>query len=125
VQGWDPASYAGAARAYVRMGYDYLALGGLVRTRTSEVLGTVRAVRDAVGPGVRLHLFGLGRLRAVPEFARLGVSSVDSTSYLRQAWVRTAQSYVLPHAAYAALRIPESGKSFRAKRMAAHAGVGP
>src|SRR5262249_13348030 len=33
------------------------------------------------------------------------------------------QSYVLEDDAYAALRIPESGKSFRAKRMAEHASV--
>src|SRR5262249_604671 len=54
---------------------------------------------------------------------RLGISSVDSASYLRQAWMRVAQSYVTHHGEYAALRIPEFGKSFRAKRMQEHSSL--
>lgn len=123
VQGWDAKSYADAARKYVEMGYTYIALGGLVRTTTPEILRIVQEVHEVVPPSVRLHLFGLARLRGLRAFSRLGIRSIDSASYLRQAWMRGSQGYLLPEDAYAALRIPESGKSFRAKRMAGHAGI--
>jgi hypothetical protein len=117
VQGWDAKSYTEAARQYVAMGYRYIALGGLVRTGTAEILRVLEEVHKVVPETVDVHLFGLARLKAINEFAKLGVRSVDSASYLRQAWMRGAQGYLLDSGAYASLRIPESGKSFRAKRM--------
>ncbi|SIO63277.1 tRNA-guanine family transglycosylase [Singulisphaera sp. GP187] len=121
VQGWDAKSYTEAARKVVKMGYNYIALGGLVRTSTSDILTILEDVHHVVPDGVQVHLFGLARLNAISNFARLGVNSVDSASYLRQAWMRIGQSYLSEHGAYAALRIPEAGKSFRAKQMTGHA----
>jgi hypothetical protein len=123
VQGWDADSYAEAARRTVAMGYQYIALGGLVRSSTPAILRIVRQVHEVVPASVKIHLFGVARLGALSAFADMGVRSVDSSSFLRQAWVRTATSYVLEDDAYAALRIPESGKSYRAKRMARHAPI--
>src|SRR5262249_47907419 len=65
VQGWDAKSYAAAAGKYVAMGYKYIALGGLVRTSTLEILEVLRSVHDVVPPNVRVHLFGLARLSAM------------------------------------------------------------
>jgi len=123
VQGWDPQSYADAARQYVKMGYQYIALGGLVRSSTKAILEVLAAVHQVVPPEVQIHLFGIARLGAMVEFSRLGVRSVDSASYLRQAWMRVAQSYQSISGPYAALRIPEAGKSYRAKHMRDHAGL--
>ena len=123
VQGWDPKSYAAAAKKYVAMGYDYIGLGGLVRSSTLDIIEILRAVHDVVPTSVRMHLFGLARLNGLAMFTRLGVSSVDSASFLRQAWMRTTTSYVMPSESFAALRIPEAGKSFRAKRMNEQAGL--
>lgn len=120
VQGWDPESYAKAAAQYVKMGYRYLGLGGLVRTKTSEILNIIRAVRKFVPSDVSIHLFGVARLDAVRDLATAGIQSVDSASYLRQAWMRLHQSYASFDGPYAALRIPEAGKSFRAKHMLNH-----
>jgi hypothetical protein len=65
-----------------------------------------------------MHLFGLARIKAMDAFAKLGVTSVDSASLLRRAWMGTGQNYLSSDGKfYAAIRIPESGKSFRAKRM--------
>jgi hypothetical protein len=114
VQGWDADSYAEAARRTVAMGYRYIALGGLVRSSTPEILGIVRKVHEVVPASVKVHLFGLARLGALTAFADLGVRSVDSSSYLRQAWMRTKTSYVLDGDAYAALRIPEWATRLRA-----------
>lgn len=123
VQGWDPKSYANAAEQYIKMGYRYIALGGLVRTTTKEILQVLEQVHEVVPAEVDVHLFGLARLGALHDFSRLGVRSVDSASYLRQAWMRDSQGYLTEDGSYAALRIPEIGKSFRAKRMLAENGI--
>lgn len=123
VQGWDAQSYAEAARKYVAMGYKYIALGGMVRTSTKEILQILEWVHQVVPKSVDIHLFGVARMKALSDFARLGIRSVDSASYLRQAWMRLAQSYLSLSGEYAALRIPEAGKSFRAKRMQDHAAL--
>jgi hypothetical protein len=118
VQGWDTQSYAEAARQYVAMGYRYLALGGLVRTSTRDILAILEAVHPVVPDTVALHLFGIARAESIARFAALGVRSVDSASALRRAWLGSADNYwTLEGTVYAAIRIPEAGKSFRAKRI--------
>ncbi|MGZ0710103.1 tRNA-guanine transglycosylase DpdA [Coraliomargarita sp. W4R53] len=120
VQGWDPDSYARAAEKYVKMGYRYLGLGGLVRSSTKDIFNIVHKVREKVPSNVSIHLFGIARLDHMKAFASAGVQSVDSASYLRQAWLRLHQSYASMEGPYAALRIPEAGESFRAKHMRNH-----
>jgi hypothetical protein len=118
VQGWDPKSYADAAAKIVKMGYKYLALGGLVRSPSPEIIKILQRVRDQVPAEIDIHLFGLARLGALPIFQQLGVSSVDSASFLRRAWMGTGQNYLTDRGEFvAAIRIPEAEKSFRAKRM--------
>lgn len=118
VQGWDPESYASAARKCVAMGYEYIGLGGLVRTSTPEILKILHEVHRVVPERVKIHLFGLARLSSLRTFADLGVRSVDSASLLRRAWMGTGQNYLaMDGKFYTAIRIPEAGKSFRAKRI--------
>ena len=120
VQGWDPASYARAAEQYVKMGYKYIALGGLVRTTSREILEVVQKVREKIPTDVAIHVLGVARLDWMNTFAEAGVQSADSASFLRQAWMRINQSYTSFDGPYAALRVPEAGKSFRAKHMESH-----
>jgi hypothetical protein len=117
VQGWGPQSYAAAAKKYVQMGYKYIGLGGLVRSSTKDILKMLEEVQQVVPRTVDVHLFGIARLNAMSKFAEMGVTSVDSASFLRQAWMRIAQSYLSMNGPYAALRIPQAEKSFRAARM--------
>ena len=118
VQGWSPASYAEAARQTAAMGYTYIALGGLVRMQTREILRMLEQVREVVPAHVRIHLFGIGRLAPVADFRRLGVTSVDSSSPLRKAWLSAGQNYLAcDGSTYSAVRIPQAAKGFRAKRM--------
>ncbi len=123
VQGWDPKSYARAAAKYVKMGYKYIALGGLVRSSTPNILKALHEVHKVVPDTIPIHLFGLARFRVLREFADYGVRSVDSASYLRQAWMRDSQGYLTVDRSYAAIRVPEVGKSFRSKRALAERGV--
>jgi hypothetical protein len=123
VQGWDARSYSAAAQQYVKMGYEYIALGGLVRSTTDEILNIVEEVRTVVPDNIQIHLFGVARPAAIRPFADMGINSVDSASVLRQAWMRTKDSYLLENDFYGAIRIPEAGKSFRAKQIEQHAGL--
>lgn len=118
IQGWDEKSFAKAAKQFVAMGYRYVAVGAMVRRRTPEILSIVQAVREVMPPEVKLHLFGVARLNAVRDLARAGVNSADSASVLRRAWMGTGKNYLaLDGQQCAAIRVPEAGKSFRAKRM--------
>jgi hypothetical protein len=118
VQGWDAKSYAAAAKKCVAMGYEYIGLGGLVRTSTPEILEVLQKVHEVVPSNVKVHLFGLARISSMRAFADFGVRSVDSASLLRRAWMGTGQNYLtMDGVFYTAIRIPEAGKSFRAKRM--------
>ncbi len=120
VQGWDPASYALAAKSYVQMGYRYIALGGLVRNSTKDIFKLLQAVHEVVPKGVNVHLFGIARPEALRQFSDLGVTSVDSASHLRRAWLVARDNYfILDGDSYSSLRIPEVGKSYRAKRVLA------
>jgi Queuine tRNA-ribosyltransferase len=106
VQGWDVASYVEAAKATSRMGYGYIALGGLARSNTRVVSDVVTAVADAVPANVRIHVFGIARLSLLPTFLELGIASVDSAAPLRQAWLRDDANYYALERTYAAIRIP-------------------
>jgi hypothetical protein len=120
IQGYDVDSYARAARDCRDMGYTYVAVGGIARATTARILRVARAVCDSVGRRVRVHLFGVSRWKAAGAMKDIGIASVDSASALRSAWMGAERNYHLPGGvAYAALRIPQAAKSFRAKRMTA------
>lgn len=128
LQGTTPEEFADAARTCVEAGYDYLAVGGLVPRRTADIVAILEAVRFAAGPDVRLHALGIGRLDAIPQFVRLGVTSLDSATYLRKAWTDARQNYwTLEGPTYTALRVPDAGRQAAGpegpdlKRLEAHA----
>jgi Queuine tRNA-ribosyltransferase len=118
VQGWDADSYAKAAAQYVKMGYRCIALGGLVRTPMPAIQKIVRKVKGSVGSGIGMHLFGIARLAEAQNLSNLGVTSVDSASPMRRAWLGAKDNYrALSGEKFRAIRVPGIGKSFRAKRM--------
>jgi hypothetical protein len=120
VQGWDPKCYAKSAANYIKMGYKYLALGGLVRCSTLEIGKILREVKEVLKPGINLHLFGIARPEALHQFSSMGVTSVDSASYLRRAWLVAKDNFfTLDGDSFSSLRIPGVGKSYRAKRILA------
>lgn len=87
VQGYDVDSYVECAAAMVALGFEHLAIGGLVpRQRDTalieEVCVRVAALLPAQG---LLHVFGLGKPEQVGRLMQLGVTSVDSSSYVQTA----------------------------------------
>ncbi|GAB4199181.1 MAG: hypothetical protein OHK0022_19190 [Roseiflexaceae bacterium] len=107
-QGWDPTSYRRAAQELIQMGYSYIAVGGLVRSKTQDIIAILAAVQEVLRPDTQVHLFGVNRPEAMGTFARLGVTSFDSASRLRRAWMDDRQNYFLNDRAYRAIRIREA-----------------
>jgi hypothetical protein len=106
-QGWSPASYAAAVKELQRLGYRYIALGGMVPLKTAEILSCLEKVNPILLPATQLHLLGVTRLDRVLDFGRLGVVSFDSTSPLRQAFKDDKDNYYTMDRTYTAIRVPQ------------------
>lgn len=128
IQGITPDDYAHFVEEYVDIGYRHIALGGLVRRKDSEILEIVAAVREALQRCTRdkdeniwVHLFGILRPEIQSIFQTLGVSSFDSASYLRKAWMSSDRNYLSPdgNGWYGTIRVPIS--TSKAMRDAAQA----
>lgn len=119
VQGWNPETYAESVKAYIAMGYEYIALGGLVRTPSKKIIEVLKAVSPNLTPNTRLHLFGVARISAIPAFRHLGINSFDSASPLRRAWLGSGDNYNnIAGEKYAAIRVPPvDGHGVRVRRL--------
>lgn len=106
-QGWSPASYAHALEQLQKMGYTYVAVGGLVPLKTPEVEELLAAMNAVRKPATRLHLLGVTRTEKLPKFTTFGVASFDSTSPLRQAFKDNRDNYYTMDRTYGAIRIPQ------------------
>ncbi|MCC7066703.1 MAG: hypothetical protein IT456_28165 [Planctomycetes bacterium] len=118
-QGWSPRSYVAAVQRLYQLGYRYIALGGLVPLKTTQLLEVVRAVMTSVKPDVKIHLLGVIRWEHLDELVRLGVASFDSTSPLRQAFLDSKSNYYTGTEggpAYAAIRVPQSDGNLQLMR---------
>ena len=118
--GWDPASYQLSIEELQAMGYRRIALGGLVPLKTTDLVEVVAAASDIRLPDTQFHLLGVTRTEHIPEFARYGVTSFDSTSPFRQAFMDDRDNYYTFDRTYVALRIPQvDGNPSMKKRVAA------
>jgi tRNA-guanine family transglycosylase len=86
VQAWDADSATATMNTLVSHPFDGFALGGMVPRikRPEEIIEIVRAIRaaDRERP---LHVFGIGNAALIRTLFSEGVSSVDSSSYVRAA----------------------------------------
>lgn len=106
-QGWSPKSYASAFESLEKMGYGYIALGGMVPLKTNEILACLKAVSDVKRAATKIHLLGVTRVEHIPRFSKLGVVSFDSTSPLRQAFKDEKDNYYTLDRTYRAIRVPQ------------------
>jgi hypothetical protein len=131
-QGWDVESYRKAVRELLRTGYDYIGLGGLARAPTGKesekvdvktLLNVVRGVwlevkkwMDETKNKIDIHVFGVARPQIIPELMKYGVTSFDSASFLRRAWLSAQNNYqTLDGKSYSAIRVPQTERSPRVK----------
>lgn len=106
-QGWSPASYADSVAKLQKMGYDYIAMGGLVPLRTPEILKVMELVATVRKSKTRFHMLGVTRLDSIFEFTRYGAASFDSTAPLLQAFKSDKDNYQTAKRNFIALRIPQ------------------
>ena len=114
VQGWDLESYRKAARELLKMGYEYLGVGGIARKPTPQLLKIVEVINKEIDKlpskhrnKIKLHLFGFARLRLIPHLMKKRVVSFDTAAPLRQAWESGEHNYHFanPWRSYTAIRI--------------------
>jgi hypothetical protein len=115
-QGWSPPSYRQAVFTLQKIGYKYVALGGMVPLKTDEILACLEAVREVRRPETKLHLLGIGRFDRLGDLDGYGVYSFDSTAPLKQAFMDDRDNYYTTTRAYTAIRIPQVGENVRLKK---------
>jgi hypothetical protein len=106
-QGWSPESYAYSVESLRKMGYKYVALGGMVPLKTHEIVACLEGLQQVRGGDMQFHLLGVTRCEHVREFGHYGVTSFDSTSPLRQAFKDLKDNYYTPDRTYTAIRVPQ------------------
>jgi len=116
-QGWSPKSYCRAVRVLQKIGYRYIALGGMVPLKTREILECLDAIDEVRRSDTKLHLLGVTRLEHFDKFLRYGVVSFDSTSPLRQAFKDADDNYYTPHRNYTAIRVPQIEGNARLQKL--------
>jgi len=118
-QGWDPISFREAVKALINMGYNHVALGGLAKEKSFDILKILKEIAPIIpNDRFRMHLFGVVRdnMEYMKVFHKLGVTSFDSASPLRRAWLGSNHNYYSTQKHYAAIRIPEPSTSLRVKQ---------
>lgn len=115
-QGWSPSSYARSVAELQQMGYERIALGGMVQLKTNQILQVLEAVNAVRRSETQLHLLGITRTGSVHQFAELGVTSFDSTSPFRQAFMDDRHNYHWHGGHYTAIRVPPVDGNPRLKR---------
>lgn len=106
-QGWSPASYTHSVATLQNMGYQRIALGGMVPLRTHHIMSCLTAIDDVREGTTRLHLLGISRCENAAGFASLGVTSFDSTSPFQQAFKDDRDNYYTAERTYVAIRVPQ------------------
>jgi hypothetical protein len=105
--GWSPDSYAESVAGLQDMGYERIALGGMVPLKTMQILECLEHIDDVRHEETSFHLLGVTRTENVTSFMSYGVESFDSTSPFRQAFKDDKDNYHWKGHTYTALRIPQ------------------
>lgn len=113
VQGWSASSMGWAAAKLVKMGYTYLAVGGLVPLKVPEIHEALAGIRAAIPAKTKLHLLGFGKIENLAEFEQYGVASFDTTSPLLRAFKDAKKNYFARSddgalSYYTAIRVPQA-----------------
>jgi len=112
VHGWSPKSMADAACEMVKMGYKYLALGGMVPLKSPQIMSALNAVRSEIPKDVELHILGFAKSDDLNQFIGKGINSIDTTSPLLRAFKDNKNNYYLKtdegYQYYCAIRVPQA-----------------
>lgn len=107
-QGYNIETYESSIKALIDLGYEYVALGSLIQYDTPFIVELLERVEDLTHD-VDLHLFGISRPEGLDKFKKLGVTSFDSASYFRKAFLDAKKNYLSSSGVwYSAIRVPYS-----------------
>ncbi len=116
-QGYSIESYIKSVKELIKMGYKFIALGGLVPRKTEFIRELLRELyREVNLKEVRVHLLGVLRKELLKEMRKFKVYSFDSASFYRKAWLKAKENYLgIDLKWYSSIRIPDS-KNQRLRR---------
>jgi len=114
--GWSAETYTASVDHLQSVGYQRIALGGMVPLRTPDILASLQSIANVLLPRTELHLLGVTRTADIPTFASLGVTSFDSTSPFRQAFKDAKDNYYSFDSTYVAIRVPQVDGNAAVKR---------
>ena len=122
IQGWSPDSMAEAATRLIRMGYDYLAVGGMVPLKAEDIRLCLTAIRDKVPVDTKLHILGFAKADEIESFIPFNITSFDTTSPLIRAFKDKRNNYYMPSENgrikyYSAIRVPQALDNLCLKRL--------
>lgn len=122
IQGWSPGSMAEAAKRLWKMGYRYLAVGGMVPLKTPQIKLAISEIRDALPAEAQLHILGFAKADDIDSFASLRITSFDTTSPLLRAFKDKKSNYYLPGKNgrlqyFTAIRIPQAIENTKLMRL--------
>jgi hypothetical protein len=109
-QGGTPELFYESVQQLIAMGYDHIALGGLIKSSDQKILAVLRKIQPLLDSSIKFHIFGVARSSLVSEFIRLGVTSADSAAPLRRAFLGSGEDnyWTLEGQKYAAIRVPQA-----------------
>jgi queuine/archaeosine tRNA-ribosyltransferase len=125
IQGLTAESYGRQLHRYVEMGYRHIAFGGLVPRSDADIVEIIEKIRKAraalpksVDDFLWTHLFGVFRPKIQKVIRQAHITSFDSATYFRKAWLRSDQNYLgTDRNWYAAIRIPLTSDPRTRKRL--------
>src|SRR5260370_3227846 len=110
IQALTPDDYATQFLEYIEMGYRHVAIGGLIPKSDAEIVETVQALGKAKAnckQDIWIAWFCVFRPKIQSQFRQEGITSFDSATYFRKAWLRSDQNYLgVDGQWYAAIRVP-------------------
>lgn len=122
IQGWSAASMAKAAKRLEKMGYNYLAVGGMVPLQSPQIKKVLEQIRKSVRSDMKLHLLGFAKAEDISTFKYLNVSSFDTTSPLIRAFKDSSRNYFTNSKNgldyYSAIRVPQATENSGLLRLA-------
>ena len=121
IHGWTPKTMAEAAEKLIKMGYKYVALGGMVPLKADQIKSALNAVRSVVPKETEVHILGFAKADQVHEFIGNGLNSIDTTSPLLRAFKDSRMNYFTwtgeNFEYFTAIRIPQVLSSNPLKKM--------
>ena len=121
VHGWSPKTMAESAKKLIKMGYEYIALGGMVPLNSEQIKSALSAVRTAIPKETKVHILGFAKADHIHEFLDKGLDSADTTSPLLRAFKDARRNYWTWNGNefeyFGAIRVPQPLSSPSLKRM--------